>query len=201
MSDFSRSSALSLLANLNHSLRSTQKLGSLPAGNSSELSTTDSDPNLAAQIKWTVIPPGRAGTMETVALMRKLALNAASDPDFLELCRMIRNPVWLEHWARALYRYRPEVEEIVRTPQRMLQDLESQGYLEGDCDDISTFLAAILKGCSVPVRFAVIRYKHPTEFEHVFIEYRDPSGEWRPMDLTVNPGTVHEYLERMESYV
>jgi hypothetical protein len=110
------------------------------------------------------------------------------------------NPFDWDSWVRNHFQYRGEVEEVVRTPQRMFDDLERLGYFEGDCDDISTLNAAVLFTMGFPVRFVAIRYDGSPEFLHVFVEflYR---GQWQRMDPTVPPGTIHQEDERMEIYV
>ena len=93
--------------------------------------------------------------------------------------------------------YRPEHEEILRSPDWMMRDLETQGYVEGDCDDIAIFLAALIKVLGNPVHFVAIRTKaEDPEFSHVFVEVWTGNG-WTVMDPTVPHGTRYRTVERM----
>lgn len=96
---------------------------------------------------------------------------------------------------RQQFRYRSENEEVIRTPEWMVGDLETLGYLEGDCDDIATFYAAVLKAFGFRVRLVAIRYDETPEFKHVFVEVLNVG--WERVDPTVAPGTVHHETERM----
>lgn len=125
--------------------------------------------------------------------MARLAREGATDPRIRELSSY---PVGtLDGWVRRRFVYRPELEEIIRAVPFQLEDLQRLGYLEGDCDDVSTFLAAAL--LPRPVRFVAIR-TDPTnpEFLHVFVETLD-AGRWVRLDPTVRRGTRHRYVEAM----
>ena len=102
----------------------------------------------------------------------------------------------IEKWIRAHYMYRPEHEEILRSPDFMMRDLERQGYVEGDCDDIAIFIAALFKCLRIPVRFTAIRYNAIPEFGHVFTEVWTGNG-WTVIDPTVPHGTRYRTVERM----
>jgi transglutaminase-like putative cysteine protease len=71
------------------------------------------------------------------------------------------------------------------------------GYLEGDCDDVSTFYAAIFKALGVPARFVAIRYTpNNPNFEHVFAQAYD-GRTWQTFDATVPAGTDIRALEQI----
>lgn len=134
--------------------------------------------------------------MATLNRMAELARSAANNPAFRSFALSFQTLREVDTWVRARFRYRDEREEILRTPEFMLNDLESRlGYLEGDCDDISTFYAAIFKALSVPTRFVAIRYTPShSNFEHVFTQAYD-MAVWRTFDATVPPGTDIRALE------
>jgi hypothetical protein len=69
----------------------------------------------------------------------------------------------------------------------MLQDLEERGYLEGDCDDIATFIASLTRSMQYPTQLTAIQSEQPGEYDHVFSEVRIGSA-WYPIDLTVMGG-------------
>lgn len=133
--------------------------------------------------------------------MALLARKAASDPQFLEIASALGNLENVDRFIRQNYRYRDEREEIIRTPQFMLNDLDRIGYLEGDCDDVSTLFAAFIKSLGYPARFVAIRYNpHNPNFEHVFSQAY-AGGIWRTFDGTVLPGVTLEALEEMTEEV
>jgi len=73
----------------------------------------------------------------------------------------------------------------------MLNDLETLGYLEGDCDDIATLSASMLKTAGYPTRLTAIKSTGPEEYDHVFSEAQ-VNGDWVPMDITEPRGTVYQ---------
>ena len=139
--------------------------------------------------------------------MAALARRAVKSPEFvLGVARLFsaQRPSSvneLDDTLRRFFVYRDEYEEIVRTPEFMLNDLETIGRVEGDCDDISTLVAALALFAGWQVRFVAIRYSPDSSgFQHVFNEVNTGSG-WRVVDLTVPVGTPIQALEVMEEYV
>jgi len=129
--------------------------------------------------------------------MAHLVRRAANDPEFLGLTLELGIsdlfPVTsIDSALREHFVYQPESYEIVRTPQFMLHNWLTQGWFSGDCDDVATMAAALLLSFGHSAKFVAIRYSHPTEFEHVFVE----SDGFR-IDPTVPIGTIHRELERM----
>ena len=142
--------------------------------------------------------------METLQAMAKLARAGASSAEIAGLaqwCSRVVSPgACLDSWVREHFRYRDENEEVIRTPQRMMHDLTTAGYIEGDCDDVSTLYASAFKAMGIPVRFVAIRYDNSADFKHVFVEALE-NLIWQRFDATVPQGTVHVEVERMVVYV
>jgi transglutaminase-like putative cysteine protease len=93
---------------------------------------------------------------------------------------------------RSNYRYRDENDEIVRSPDFMVNDYDTLGYCEGDCDDCSTLIACLAKVLGYPTRLMAIKVQGPNEFDHVFCEVNQGTpGKWTPVDPTVPSGTVY----------
>jgi len=106
----------------------------------------------------------------------------------------------LDLWVRGHFRYRPEQNEVIRTPSFMWHSWQTEGWFEGDCDDVSVMFATVLRSLGYHlVRFVAIRYNsNNPAFEHVFVEAYDfRSGGWRVFDPTVSPGTNYNAIERM----
>ena len=117
--------------------------------------------------------------------------------DFVQRSFVASDVVAVDRWIRGHFRYRPDGQnEIVRTPDFMLNELQTTGYFQGDCDCVSVFYAAVLKSLGFRCRFAAIRFSDPSEMEHVFVEFFSGS-DWVRVDPTVPVGTVHTELERM----
>jgi transglutaminase-like putative cysteine protease len=129
--------------------------------------------------------------------MAQLARKAANDQDFVREALALGSLSAVDQFIRQHYRYRDEREEIIRTPQFMMNDLSRIGYLEGDCDDVSTLYAAFMKALGYPARFVAIRYNaHNPNFEHVFAQAY-AGGSWQTFDGTIDPGIVLQSLKEM----
>jgi hypothetical protein len=114
----------------------------------------------------------------------------------------------VESTVRHYFRYRDEREEVVRTPAYMMSDLLNGGVLEGDCDDIATFSAALLLLFGFSARLVAIKYTPgAAEFEHVFVEAWRAPAALHPgvssrtsvfvVDPTIESGMVMQETERM----
>lgn len=128
--------------------------------------------------------------------MKTLVNHATKNPNFRAFALEFNSSAEVDDWVRARFRYRDEREEVLRTPEFQLNDaLVRLGYLEGDCDDVSMFYAAILKTLGLPVRFVAIRYTPDNpNFEHVFTQAYNMAS-WRTFDATVPRGTDMRAIE------
>jgi len=137
--------------------------------------------------------------------MAQLARKAQSDSGWIAFCAVFRGATdsdslsVIDDWCRNYYRYREESEEIVRSPQFMLADYQTQGFIEGDCDDIATFITAVLKSIGIPARFFAMQSMKDGQFDHVFAE--GFSGVWVPIDPTVEAGTRYTVYSQLIEYV
>lgn len=103
----------------------------------------------------------------------------------------------IDEAIRPYYVYRDEREEVLRTPLFMVNDLETIGKFEGDCDDISILTAAVCTLFGYRARFVAIRYDPSVDYiQHVFVQAMDSYG-WRVLDLTVPIGTKLSAIEIM----
>ena len=144
---------------------------------------------------------GELGTLQTMQMMRSLALESLNSRRLVNLAsKFFAKPDVLnsvEKFLRSKFQYVDEKVETLVTPDYMLQGLEINGQLRGDCDDISTLHAAILTALEIKTRFVAIRSVHDNpNYDHVFIEAYNGS-DWIIYDMTVKPGTILEWYSRI----
>lgn len=90
----------------------------------------------------------------------------------------------LRHWATGKHlRYTNDARHVeqVKTPFRILKEVEQFDRSLVDCDDIATLLAAMGMQLGREARFGMAGFdpNHPDEFTHVFCCLREPrSQQW-----------------------
>ena len=152
------------------------------------------------------------GTRETLIVMKGLAQLAKNSPEMQNFIPGFRGYgqkeqlEMLDGFVRRNYAYRPEILELIRTPQKMLTDLHERGRMEGDCDDISTFNTSVCYALGLRSRLVAIRTDPANpEFLHVFAECEAAVGSGNAyfrLDPTVsNDQDLVHYGERMEQNV
>lgn len=103
----------------------------------------------------------------------------------------------VETFLRSRFQYVDEKIETLVAPDYMLQGLEINNALTGDCDDISVLHAALLTCMDIKVRFVAIRSNQDDpNYDHVFIEAWNGT-DWLLYDITVPPGTRIEWFSRV----
>ncbi len=139
------------------------------------------------------LPAGKAGTVATLKHMKEYVRQALRNPDqiirgkALEIFKNEGVPprrynlemAALHGYVRDAIRYvkDPVGLELVQAPERTLE------IGQGDCDDKSTLLAALLMATGHPCRFTVVGFKD-RGFSHVLVEAR--SGvKWVPMETII----------------
>lgn len=142
-------------------------------------------------------------TRQTIEAMRSVALDALRDPGIVEQAAAIVQSVngrdtlgkirAIRAWLAARVRFLPDPlidGDVIRTPALLLKQLERQGFMQGDCDDIATLAATLGHAVGVPARFVTLGFFGPTApFRHVFTELGDESGKWHELDVTENEQT------------
>jgi transglutaminase-like putative cysteine protease len=150
----------------------------------------------------TTIPAGKAGTKKTIQKMAQLARQSSLNPTLSTLAINLGNVHAIEHFVVSNSVYRYEQMEIIRQPEWMLNDLYTQGYMEGDCDDFTTLEASLCKAIGVGSRIVAVRTEaNNPDYDHVFLEIPTATGTAFRMDATVHPEIVIPEVERMVEYV
>jgi transglutaminase-like putative cysteine protease len=124
---------------------------------------------------------GQVGTDETIAVMRAVAIDAAESGRLTAAtARRIRDDnqsAWMRMkdvyaflHASVIYADDAEGVEQIRTPERMLLDMQNakDGKARGDCDDRATLGAALLLAMGLPAYFIVVTSSPLRQWHHVF---------------------------------
>lgn len=135
------------------------------------------------------LPPGDAGTRVTLNLMAQIARQFKKHYPIralaLRLVRRTAQKDWhgevvrLHAFVRDKIRYVRDIThvETLATPARTLE------IGQGDCDDKSTLLAALLESIGHPTRFVAVAIGRRPQFCHVYVESR-VGPEWLPLETT-----------------
>lgn len=136
------------------------------------------------------IPDGPQGTLATLRLMRDIVLATRKTMPVRELAlNLIRNVPGHKNWngqIAALHRYvRDSIQyvrdvrnvETLQSPQKTLQ------YGQGDCDDKSILLSALLESIGHPTRFVAISVSPLGPYAHVYVETKS-GNKWIPLETT-----------------
>lgn len=113
---------------------------------------------------------------------------------------------FMRHWT---YLNDPNEVELVKDPERLLEEIARKGRALGDCDDASVFLAASVRTIGAPARFARATFTRSgaaavrqglrgdsDPHSHVFVVARDQHGR----DVVLDPvaaGHTREMLGRV----
>lgn len=97
----------------------------------------------------------------------------------------------VDGFLRRVFIYREEENEVLRDVPFMINDLNTLGYMEGDCDDMAIMGCALLSNAGLLCRMTAIQSQNDFEYDHVFSEVRIGT-HWIPVDPTVPVGTTYE---------
>lgn len=144
---------------------------------------------------------GDFGIFQTISQMRSAVYRAMRAP-----AQAIRQKTeTILHWVperdetaelRAIFSYvqnhfhyvnDPYDIEYFKTPETIDEEIDRTGFFLGDCDDASTYLAALLKSAGYAPAFVTITPLDSSSFDyaHVFVGVYSPSLEqWIFMDPT-----------------
>jgi len=88
--------------------------------------------------------------------------------------------------------------ELVKDPERLLEEIAEHGVAVGDCDDASTFLYAAPRTIGIPTEFTRANFKAGQSYSHVFAMAQDQHGRWIVLDPVAGPKTG-EMIGRIKS--
>lgn len=152
------------------------------------------------------IPPGIGGVKATLDEMVKLARAGKKQLPVrmaaLQAVEDVPGKAWYEQakavqqWVRDRIRYVGDIRGV-ETLTAPVQTLEIG---QGDCDDKSTLVAAMLESLGHPTRFVAVAFK-PGIFEHVYVETK-VGKNWisvettEPVEFGWSPRGVVSRIER-----
>lgn len=144
------------------------------------------------------MPDGEAGTRATLKVMASLVRRYRKNIAVRSLALDIVRPVSghknframaaaLCNWVRNNVQYVRDVNDV-ETLQTPLKTLD---LMQGDCDDQSTLLAALLEAVGFHTRFTAIKTSTFGPFIHVLAEAQLGRNTWMPLETTEpwEPGT------------
>lgn len=134
------------------------------------------------------ISDGIEGVRETLYFMRKIVKASRSNPVVIQTARGLVSGIQEKNWKAEInsvfnfvrdcirYTLDPNEVETLTTPEMLLE------IRQGDCDDKSMLLAALLQAIGHPTRFRAIGFR-PQALEHVYVETK-VGEEWIALDST-----------------
>ena len=155
-------------------------------------------------IRITSIASGNQGTLETLRLMAGLTREAATDFYFSAAVRAyfyFPTVAEIDAQIRYFYTYTDEEIETLYSPIFNMRRYVAGADIIGDCDDVSMFLAAVLKVKGYRTRFVALRTRrHDPDFYHVVVEVLE-QGKWKRYDPTVIRGLIQVDYGQMTEYI
>lgn len=77
----------------------------------------------------------------------------------------------------------PLTVELVKDPQRFVEEIAAHGVGIGDCDDIATFIATLALAIGRTAEFVTVGFGERGAFSHVFTRIKEPKrGQWIVVD-------------------
>lgn len=157
------------------------------------------------QIGW-----GDSGSLATLHKMRSVANDAIQMPIVVETAHTIirgqrardfqNMALAVRYFLAQNFRFVPDPigVELVRTPEYMIRQYHTFGYISGDCDDVAVLGAALGKAVGVPAKFVAIGFRTFGSLVHVFTLLLPSGSPIVSLDVTKPAGIVVEVRRRVE---
>jgi hypothetical protein len=131
-----------------------------------------------------------------VRTMSEQIVSGLRPKDYLGEILAIRN------WVAENVRYQNDSlhVEIVKDPQRLIEEWQARGIAVGDCDDIALLIGALALCLGRHVEFIVAGFGAEGHYSHVFARVKEPrSGEFIVTDPVAGDGEA-EMLKKVTTY-
>jgi transglutaminase-like putative cysteine protease len=90
--------------------------------------------------------------------------------------------------------------EVVKDPQRQVEEILARGVTVGDCDDCATLIATMCRQVGREAEFVTVGFGSPNTYSHVFTRVREPkSKQWIVLD-TVAGSDEAKMLRRVTTW-
>lgn len=153
---------------------------------------------------------GDGASIATLHKMRSMVNNAIMLPIVVETAHSIvrgqrardyhNMALAVRYWLAQNFRFvsDPVGVELVRTPDYLLRQFHTYGYMSGDCDDVAVLGAALGKAVGIPAKFVAIGFKIGGSLAHVFTLLLPRSAPIVSLDVTKPAGVVAQVRRRLE---
>jgi hypothetical protein len=69
--------------------------------------------------------------------------------------------------------------ELIKDPERIVEEIRQNGQALVDCDEIAELIATMLMQLGRKAEYVVVGFNAPGDFSHVFTRVKEPkSGQW-----------------------
>ena len=110
--------------------------------------------------------------------------------------------VAINNWVaeKVYYLNDPLHVELLKDPQRLVEEILDKGWARGDCDDIACLIATMASQVGREAQFVVAGFGEPGVYSHVFTRIKEPrTGAWIVCD-PVAGSNVASMLDRVKTY-
>jgi len=87
----------------------------------------------------------------------------------------------VRYWVTEHVRYLndPLHVEVVKDPQRIVEEIDARGQAAEDCDGIALLIGCLCLLIGRVCEFVVVGFGEPGSYSHVFVRVKEPrSGKW-----------------------
>lgn len=157
---------------------------------------------------------GFSGSPDTLKAMIRAALGPRGEQSMLvrttgeQIVSGLRPKEYLgeilaiRNWVAEHVRYQNDSlhVEIVKDPQRLLEECQARGIAVEDCDGIALLIGALALTLGRHAEFIVAGFGEQGHYSHVFCRVKEPrSGEWIVCDPVAGDGEA-EMLRKVTTY-
>lgn len=108
------------------------------------------------------------------------------------------------NWVKEKVYYIKEFPETFKAPWTMLEIIQQEGQVSGDCDDFTILLGSLLRSLGFRVAVVITQSRNKNTYTHVFLQVKFQSnGLWMSLDPTAKkrPMGWHTALKRAKRFV
>lgn len=155
---------------------------------------------------------GDAGTGRTVERMRALIRQGGANPIVRRVAQRVvagvdgrdaaRQAGVIRSWLQSTFRFLrdPNGVELLHTPDFLLRELQANGYIQGDCDDVAILGGALGLAVGLAAQIVTAGFEGPTgPMAHVWVELAGPGASWQDLDVTRSRPDLVNLIQRKET--